>query len=264
MNTNPVLTEESLKKLYVESGLSTTRVARRLGASETGVRKAMIRYGIPIRSMSEAALSQSKRAHVRCADWERLAERYAGGETIEEIAEEVGCCWSTASARLSKYTAIRPRGSEVKPNGRGRIDIDVSAAIEANQRGETLTQIGDRMGVSVQIVSKRLREVGYKPLTHKASREKFANLQVHKRKVAQAIGADECVVCSETRGVQLCHILARRHGGRLTPDNTVALCPNHHWFFDRGKLNEKELCKLRSYLAEAAKKGYRHHKYGEE
>ncbi|NNL48479.1 MAG: hypothetical protein HKO76_08950 [Acidimicrobiia bacterium] len=261
MNINPVLTEESLKKLYLKEGLSTTGVARKLGASETGVRKAMIRYGIPLRSMGEAALAQPERAHVRCADWERLAERYEGGATLVDIATEVGCAWSTASARLSRYTTIRPRGSEVKPNGRGRIEIDVKAAIEANQRGETLTQIGDRLGVSVQIVSKRLKEAGYKVITHKASKEKFASVQSKRRKVAQAIGAEKCVICSDDRGVQLCHIQARRDGGPFTPDNTVALCPNHHWFFDRGTLKDSELSVLKPYLEAAAAKGYQHERY---
>lgn len=261
MNVNGALTEESLKKLYLDEGLSTIKVAERLGVSDAGVYAALKRFGIPTRSKSAAA--NSKCPNVALVDWKLMAKKYEDGATVVDLATEVGCAWSTASARLSKYTTIRSRGSEVKPNSRGRIDIDVKAAIEANQRGETLTQIGDRLGVSVQIVSKRLKEAGYKVLTHKASKEKFASLQIHKRKVAQAIDASACVICSETRGVQLCHILARRHGGRLIPENSVALCPNHHWFFDRGKLNDEELEKLTPHLVKAADYGYRHHRYGE-
>lgn len=261
MNTNPVLTEENLKKLYLESGLSTTSVARKLGASENGVRKAMIRYGVPLRSRREAALSQSKRAHVRCADWGRLAERYDSGELLFDLAKEVGCSPATASAHLSEHTTLRKRGSAVNGNRRNRLDVDVDEAIRMNREGKTLSHIGELMGVSVQVLSSRFREAGVSVLRHRYAREKFANLQVHKRKVAQAIDASSCVICSETRGAQLCHIRARRDGGQLTPDNTVALCPNHHWFFDRGTLKDSELSVLKPYLEAAAAKGYQHERY---
>ena len=262
MNRNEAITEEALKKLYVEKKMSTIQVAVELGASDAAVYQALKRYGLPVRTRSVA--SRVRWGHTWDVDWAALAKRYDQGATLEELAEEVGCSWAPASAHLSKYTKIRPRGSEVKPNSRGRIDIDVSAAIEANQKGATLTEIASRMGVSVQIVSKRLREAGYTVKTNKASTEKFANLQARKRKVAKAIDASKCRICRETRGVQLCHIQPRRKGGPLNPDNAVALCPSHHWFFDRGELTEDELARIKPTLREAAGKGYVHPLYSKE
>lgn len=263
MNQNKALTKAALRQMYVNEGLSTVEISTNTGASTAGVTAALHRFGIGLRSRRDAA--RIRHRHTWEADWCSLAKRYEDGATLEDLACEVECTPGVASRHLAEFTTIRPRGCEVKPNSRGRIEIDIDRAIAMNQNGATLTEIGAKLGnVSVQVVSKRFREAGHSVLRNRATRSKFMNVQVKKRIVAQAINATCCVVCKETRGVQLCHIQAQRKGGELNPDNAVALCPNHHWFFDRGCLRKPELRRLRPYLVEAAHKGYAHHHYGVE
>lgn len=262
MNCNPNITKEVLEKLYVDEGLSTAEVAVRISASRAAVWAALPRFGITPRTQSGAA--RNRRSHTWGANWEKLACKYDEGANLEDIAREVGCCLATASWHLSRLTTIRSRGSEspLHPNPRGRIDIDVKKASRMNQAGATLTEIGAKLGVSVQVVSKRFQDAGISVTVNKASTEEFANVQAKKRVVAQAIDASHCKVCGETRGTQLCHIQSRRKGGPLNEDNAVALCPSHHVFFDHGELKPKELARLKSTLLTASAKGYRHHIYG--
>lgn len=49
------LTEKNIRRMYVEEGLSTIRIAKKLNCNDESVRKAMKRYSIPIRSKSDAA-----------------------------------------------------------------------------------------------------------------------------------------------------------------------------------------------------------------
>ena len=55
----------------------------------------------------------------------------------------------------------------------------------------------------------------------------------------------ECLVCSENRGVQRAHIVARASGGK----KVMPLCPNHHWNYDHGLLRKFELVKVLSWIA---------------
>lgn len=258
-NPNPALKKETLRRLYIKKKLSIEEISGKLGTSRAGVYSALKRFGIKTRSQSKAARLRGGFEHF---NWKKLAKKYVAGTPLDEIAKEAGCCWSTASGYLKKHTKMRPRGAQTnRPNSRGRIEINTDKAIRMNQGGATLTEISEKMGVSVQVVSKRLRDVDYQVLVHKASKDEFKNYQVKKREVAHAIGADRCVICPESRGVQLCHILAKRFGGKLVSENAVALCPSHHFFFDHKLLNRREQSKLSPYLVEAAAAGYEHHHY---
>jgi len=261
MNQNKAIQEETLRQLYVHEQLSGAEIARKIRASPAAVYNALIRFGIPLRSHSTA--SRLRWSTTWGADWKELAHRYNKGANLEDIAKEVGCSLATASEHLSNFTTIRSRGAEspLHPNPRGRIDIDVKKSSKMNKAGATLTEIGAELGVSVQIVSKRLQEAGVQVVVNKASKDEFKNVQSKKREVARAIGATKCTVCGEIRGVQLCHIQSRRKGGPLNPDNAVPLCPNHHDFFDHGRLHASELHKLKSALLTASEKGYVHHIY---
>lgn len=257
-----VLTKQGLETLYIDQKMSSVEIAAKLGTAVPTISNALRRLGIPRRSMSEAA--QNRREQTYNQNWKELRSRYEEGENLEDLASEVGCSTSTAAVHLRAVgTKIRPRGSETvhHPNYRGRIDIDVKKASKMNKAGATLTEIGAKLGVSVQIVSKRLQESGIQVVVNKASKDEFKNIQAKKREIARAIGATKCVVCGETRGTQLCHIQSRRKGGPLNPYNAVALCPNHHDFFDHGRLKPKELAKLNETLLTAAEKGYVHHIY---
>jgi len=49
------LTEANLRRMYLEEKISTVKISRLLGCNDESVRKAMRRYGIPVRTKSEAA-----------------------------------------------------------------------------------------------------------------------------------------------------------------------------------------------------------------
>lgn len=260
MGRTAKVTKVDLVKLYVHQKLSAREVAEKVGLSTPAIFSALKRHDIPRRSLKESA--RLNRSHSD-QNWNQLRKKYELGSPLEDVAEEVGCALSTAAQYLREAGAsIRHRGAETnRGNSRGKIEIDMKKAIKWNQKGATLTEIAEKMGVSVQIVSKRLQESGYVVLVNKASTDEFKNVQVKKREVARAIGACKCVVCGERRGVQLCHIQARRKGGPLNPDNAIALCPSHHWFMDQGVLQRGELKKVVPHLESAALKGYQHHRY---
>lgn len=49
------LTEANLRRMYEINKWSTIRIAKKLGCNDESVRKAMMRYGMPLRSKSESA-----------------------------------------------------------------------------------------------------------------------------------------------------------------------------------------------------------------
>lgn len=59
-----------------------------------------------------------------------------------------------------------------------------------------------------------------------------------------------CVICNEKRGIQKCHIISRKlewllglvtDNRRSIEENLIYLCPNHHFYFDKGLLLKEEL-----------------------
>lgn len=54
----------------------------------------------------------------------------------------------------------------------------------------------------------------------------------------------KCKLCLEDRIINACHLIPARFGGKLTNDNIIILCPNHHFLLDHNKLNEEEKHKI--------------------
>lgn len=257
------ISKEELEDLYLNQRKSVIEMSGILGMSIPGIYKAMERYGIPRRDLTAAAHVRRKGTYD--INWEPLCEKYEQGLSVEEIALEVGCSISTASQHLKRAGAtIRARGTETinRPNFRGKINIDIDKAAAMNRNGATLTEIGRLLGnIAVQVISKRFKEANVPVITNRASQDEFKNVQFQKREVARAINATACVICGETRAVDLCHILPRHRGGELIPENTIALCQTHHHCFDRGHLKGPEVAKIRHILKKAAEKGFTHPHY---
>ena len=54
-----------------------------------------------------------------------------------------------------------------------------------------------------------------------------------------------CEICGFDRYVERAHILPAKHGWKLTKQNCLLLCPNHHRVFDNGRgFTNEELAKL--------------------
>lgn len=66
------------------------------------------------------------------------------------------------------------------------------------------------------------------------------------------IPKDKCVVCGETRGLDLCHLLPFSLVHKLeeyeyladSPKNIEIMCKSHHWYYDHNLLTKEELDSL--------------------
>lgn len=54
-----------------------------------------------------------------------------------------------------------------------------------------------------------------------------------------------CEICGFNRIVEACHIIPASKQGPNTPENLLALCPNHHHLFDHNRLTEEEFNKIK-------------------
>lgn len=55
------------------------------------------------------------------------------------------------------------------------------------------------------------------------------------RKAIRTKFLDRCALCGwDIAPNDVCHIVARKNGGKNVAENVVMLCPNHHRLFDRG------------------------------
>lgn len=72
------------------------------------------------------------------------------------------------------------------------------------------------------------------------------------RSVARGQLPKNCALCGWSEGTcDVCHIVARKNGGRDEMDNVVILCPNHHRMFDSGKIAVEEIRALAKHHATA-------------
>jgi AraC-like DNA-binding protein len=169
------LSKNSLQELYANQQLSTLEIAKQCNVSPAGVRSALIRHGIPLRTISEAHRVLETWDH----DWIDAGKRYATGLTLQDIATEFGCSLGTVVLHFRRNNIpTRPRGTWIHLPGRKRLEIDMQKAAEMNQNGATLTKIGAHFGVSVQVALKRFKDAGI-PVIH--NRTKVQKLQVQKK-----------------------------------------------------------------------------------
>lgn len=53
----------------------------------------------------------------------------------------------------------------------------------------------------------------------------------------------KCLLCTETRGLQKCHLIPRyltKHIYWIVNNYVIILCPNHHWYLDHDQLRKEE------------------------
>jgi len=99
MADRPKLTEERLRRLYWENGLSTVEIGEKLGYSRDGILGAMKRHGVERRDRMDV-ISGSDAPY---ADADVLRELYHGQKMpTTEIAEEFGCHHATISRAMDR------------------------------------------------------------------------------------------------------------------------------------------------------------------
>lgn len=240
-----------VKQMYLDQKFSLDEIAKRVGASRSGIYVSLMSSGVTLRTPSEAS-SQGRRVN-----WRPFVERYSRGETVTSIANEVGCAVCTAALHLREAGAkIRRRGSSPAR----RIVFDLESAIKKNKSGETLTEIARGLKISPTMLYNRFREAGHKTVRHLFPDDEIRRTcrTPVRRAIAQAIGKT-CRICGWTPIVQA-HIQGSEFGGSDSDVlNFIALCDNHHRGFDNGGFGPAELRKIHSELQKAAEAGFIHY-----
>lgn len=50
----------------------------------------------------------------------------------------------------------------------------------------------------------------------------------------------KCKICGYDRVINTCHLIPKSLKGRMTNENIIILCPNHHWLLDHNLFNKEE------------------------
>ena len=108
MNKRTDLNEDLIVDQYVNSRLSTIDLAKSYNASESAIRKLLIRKGVVLRNAKEAA---SNRAALNGEQLVQAEKRYIAGEDLTQISNDFG----TVPSVLSR--ALKQRGVEIRPPG---------------------------------------------------------------------------------------------------------------------------------------------------
>lgn len=90
------LTKELLDNLYWKQWISTHKIAKIVGKSQTTVRKMMLKAGIPLRSNKD-------RLRVKITPKMLITSYWKRGRTIQEIARELGVSGWTVHQRMIKF-----------------------------------------------------------------------------------------------------------------------------------------------------------------
>ncbi len=103
--------------------------------------------------------------------------------------------------------------------------------------------LAEKLGCTMSHIYRVKKDTGYEWKTRRTT-QLHAPTTVERRYV----GKLGCLTCGEKRFVDAAHFVAARDGGSNQITNMIPLCPTHHRLYDRGKLFDKELKKLSSFL----------------
>jgi hypothetical protein len=139
--------------------------------------------------------------------------------------------------------------------GAPRVEIPIEEAIKLSDQGVTYSTLAEKYGVTYGIVMRRMQEAGYSSPRDKNKKWIERTLPTSKWKLLQELKAEYggCEICGHCVSLDLAHIHAGRHGGKLVKENTLLLCPNHHRAFDAGKLTRDEFLKIKERVRAAEK-----------
>jgi hypothetical protein len=167
--------EEYLNEQYINLRKSTYKIAKECGCSRSPIRKRLIKFGIPIRSISEAMKQKYENGFstfkgkdnmeklLKNRDW--LYNQYVElGKSIPKIAKECECSTSTIGRKLIKFRIpIRSKSEAEKqkyetgyinPNwkgdevGYGALHVWVRENKQKPEKCELCGEIRDKNGVS--------------------------------------------------------------------------------------------------------------------
>ena len=122
--------------------------------------------------------------------------------------------------------------------------------LELAQQGLTLKEISVITNSPIGTVASDLNQLKYRKRT-KAGESYSAKVK-QLRKIYKC-----CEICNFDRIVEVAHIIPASNGGDLSEDNTVGLCPNHHYLFDSDKLTEEEYNKIKQKVERSRARSFK-------
>jgi DNA-directed RNA polymerase specialized sigma24 family protein len=189
-----------------ESGMSMLAIAKKVGMSETGVRNAILRCGVQLRSEG----GWSKKAD----DLDRkIAEAYAGGLTFDEVMAKFSISQDKLQAALRRCEVVsRSKGKKRETN-----DLD-RQIVTSYDSGMTYKEVAEKFGVSVCRVQIAMRKCASQARPTSETLRKVGK-DVEQRMREEYEAGKGSTVLGEMFGVAPVTALAcvRRAGGEIRP-----------------------------------------------
>ncbi|MBI4673561.1 MAG: HNH endonuclease [Chloroflexi bacterium] len=203
--------ESELKTLYVEQGLTQREIAQKHGVARRTIGKLMQRLGIPIREQKQ---TQVEHPCLNC------------GETT---TNPKFCSSSCAAIYNNQHFPKRKKQK--------REWICVQCGNPTTERRKYCD------GCSPDYFKWMERTIG--ELSRDGSYQMYRTVRALARRIYNDSGRPlACAICGYSDHIEICHIKAISSFDKKTRirevnrlENLVALCPNHHWEFDRGRID---------------------------
>lgn len=202
--------ESEIEELYVEQGLTQREIAQRHGVARRTIGKLMQRLGIPIREQTKTRVEHS------CAH----------------------CGTPTTNPRFCSTSCAATHNNQHFPK-RKKKKRDWHCTQCGNPTTERRKYCDECRPEHFDWMERSLDEL---------SRDGYYQMYRTVRALARRVYLESgqplaCAVCGYSDHIEICHIRAIRTFDKKTRikevnrlSNLVALCPNHHWEFDNGKI----------------------------
>jgi hypothetical protein len=245
---------DQVRKMYLEENKSVPKIAEELGFSFAGIRQALLRHGVDLRTKKEAAFYRRQRAFggtVPTEEWCRQALAAFSGNA-SECSAHYGFNYVTFVDLLKHYRIAR------LPPSRRRVTtcpFPVDEAADLSSSGVTYHELAARYGVQYSVILYWLKKSG-----HVAPKDKHKvwhehrSLSTPKRRIIQDLkdlGYLPCEICGPNSHFDLAHIQEKKQGGPMHNANILLLCPNHHRAFDKGTLTKEEFERIKPRVRHA-------------
>lgn len=137
-----------------------------------------------------------------------------------------------------------------------KYDVDVQKIHELNIGGSSLPDISKMFGIPQTTLNRYLKNAGFKVQTNghstairgwisRARKSEFTCSTAWKNALIRRFG-HRCMVegCEYETIVEAAHIIAQVDGGKMTLDNGVVVCPNHHAESHAGLVDFKKVASV--------------------
>ena len=230
------LDQNKIVQMY-EQGLSTVKISRELECSKAGVRGALLRAGVALRTGNKRSI-KDRIGFVPTKEW--MLEVMPHFDSASAAARHYKIPYSSFIDYLEKFNIPRERwkgGPRV--HGR-RQEIPIEEAVKLSNDGVTYEELSRLYCVSYGVICRRMKDVGHEAPWRRTKDLRFSTHSTKKRKVFQELNIDGCEVCGEDRTLDFAHIKPAKEGGPIEKENCLVLCPTHHRVYDSGQMTEEE------------------------